>query len=150
MFDSLKITTSYLSFLLFLVHRTVLLNVKNFRESYVFHCLVIKVSVSRQLHQITTSSNTCQQLFSSFLRFFSTTYAVFCGFCHLSLTTRLLYHMFSHLSTTIFIFLKNHQIVSFKKAILSDSSVRIPQETMHVNIFFHFILFYSICLRVFL
>ena len=114
-----------------------------------FHCLVIKVSVSRQLHQITTSSNTCQQLFSSFLRFFSTTYAVFCGFCHLSLTTRLLYHMFSHLSTTIFIFLKNHQIVSFRKTILSDSSIRIPQETMHVNNFFHFYLHLSIFYVVF-
>ena len=29
--------------LLFLVFQTVLKNVKNFRESYVFHCLVIKV-----------------------------------------------------------------------------------------------------------
>ena len=43
MFDSLKITTSYLSFYCFLVFQTVLKNVKNFRESYVFHCLVIKV-----------------------------------------------------------------------------------------------------------
>ena len=43
MFDSLKITTSYLSFYWFLVFQTVLKNVKNFRESYVFHCLVIKV-----------------------------------------------------------------------------------------------------------
>ena len=38
----LKITTSYLSFLLFL-KILLRLNVKNFRESYVFHCLVIKV-----------------------------------------------------------------------------------------------------------
>ena len=60
MFDSLKITTSYLSFYCFgLFNRSQIMKfascepnririfrcscVKNFRESYVFHCLVIKV-----------------------------------------------------------------------------------------------------------
>ena len=40
--------------------------VKNFRESYVFHCLVIKVPVLWQLVKITISFHICQQLFSSF------------------------------------------------------------------------------------
>ena len=68
MFDSLKITTSYLSFYCF---KVLFLNLKrNFRESYVFHCLVIKVLNSpslRQLVYFTTSFSMCQVLFSSFL-----------------------------------------------------------------------------------
>ena len=69
MFDSLKTTNqlSYLSFLLFLVYSTVLKNVKNFRESYVFHCLVIKVvclATACLLYHI------CFSLSSTFLSFF--------------------------------------------------------------------------------
>ena len=69
MFDSLKITTSYLSFYCF---KVLFLNLKrNFRESYVFHCLVIKVLNSpslRQLVYFTTSFSMCQVLFSSFFK----------------------------------------------------------------------------------
>ena len=69
MFDSLKITTSYLSFYCF---KVLFLNLKrNFRESYVFHCLVIKVLnllSLRQLVYFTTSSSMCQVLFSSFFK----------------------------------------------------------------------------------
>ena len=69
MFDSLKITTSYLSFYCF---KVLFLNLKrNFRESYVFHCLVIKVLNSpslRQLVYFTTSISMCQVLFSSFFK----------------------------------------------------------------------------------
>ena len=69
MFDSLKITTSYLSFYCF---KVLFLNLKrNFRESYVFHCLVIKVLNSlslRQLVYFTTSLSMCQVLFSSFFK----------------------------------------------------------------------------------
>ena len=82
MFDSLKITTSYLSFLLFLVHRTVLLNVKNFRESYVFHCLVIKVSVFATAFIIYHIFKTLSTTFLSFLNLFfkavSITFPMFC------------------------------------------------------------------------
>ena len=67
MFDSLKITTSYLSFYCF---KVLFLNLKrNFRESYVFHCLVIKVLNSPSLGQLiyfTTFFTMCQVLFSSF------------------------------------------------------------------------------------
>ena len=69
MFDSLKITTSYLSFYCF---KVLFLNLKrNFRESYVFHCLVIKVlnlPPLRQLIYFTTSFSMCQVLFSSFFK----------------------------------------------------------------------------------
>ena len=69
MFDSLKITTSYLSFYCF---KVLFLNLKrNFRESYVFHCLVIKVLnllSLRQLVYFTTSFSMCQVLFSSFFK----------------------------------------------------------------------------------
>ena len=69
MFDSLKITTSYLSFYCF---KVLFLNLKrNFRESYVFHCLVIKVLNSPSLRQLvysTTSFSMCQVLFSSFFK----------------------------------------------------------------------------------
>ena len=41
--------------------------VKNFRESYVFHCLVIKVPVLWQLVKITISFHICQQLFQVFI-----------------------------------------------------------------------------------
>ena len=69
MFDSRKITTSYLSFYCF---KVLFLNLKrNFRESYVFHCLVIKVlnlPSLRQLIYFTTSFSMCQVLFSSFFK----------------------------------------------------------------------------------
>ena len=69
MFDSLKITTSYLSFYCF---KVLFLNLKrNFRESYVFHCLVIKVlnlPSLRQLVYFITSFSMCQVLFSSFFK----------------------------------------------------------------------------------
>ena len=69
MFDSLKITTSYLSFYCF---KVLFLNLKrNFRESYVFHCLVIKVLNLPSLGQLiyfTTFFTMCQVLFSSFFK----------------------------------------------------------------------------------
>ena len=46
-------------------------SLKNFRESYVFHCLVIKVLnllSHRQLVYFTTSFSMCQVLFSSFFK----------------------------------------------------------------------------------
>ena len=49
-------------------------SLKNFRESYVFHCLVIKVLNSlslRQLIYFITSTEACQALFSSFFQSFS-------------------------------------------------------------------------------
>ena len=74
MFDSLKITTSYLSFYCFLVFQTVLKNVKNFRESYVFHCLVIKViclATACLLYHIRFAlSRTFLSFFRSFSNFF--------------------------------------------------------------------------------
>ena len=51
-----------------------MMSVKNFRESYVFHCLVIKVvrcCSLRQLVYIITSFIVCQQLFSNFSNLFN-------------------------------------------------------------------------------
>ena len=74
MFDSLKTTNqlSYLSFLLFLVYSTVLKNVKNFRESYVFHCLVIKVVCLATACLLYHISFSLSSTFSSFFKVFRT------------------------------------------------------------------------------
>ena len=100
MFDSLKITTSYLSFLLFLVHRTVLLNVKNFRESYVFHCLVIKVFYLATAFILYHIFFSLSRTFSSFLKVFSM------HFLLLFSATRLVYHISNRLSTSFLSFFK--------------------------------------------
>ena len=97
----LKITTSYLSFYCFGSKTVLFWNVKNFRESYVFHCLVIKVSV------VFDSSFTLSHLFDfvkNFFQVFSNSFSMCC--CRLfSPTTRLFYHSFSSLSRTfLFIF----------------------------------------------
>ena len=65
-------------------------SLKNFRESYVFHCLVIKVLNSPSLRQLTyfiTFTSACQVLFLSFFR------GVLMFVCR-SQATCLLYHMF--------------------------------------------------------
>ena len=85
MFDSLKTTNelSYLSFLLFLVYSTVLKNVKNFRESYVFHCLVIKVvclATALLFYHVVFSLSRTFLSFSNFIfniLFFSTAFQVY-------------------------------------------------------------------------
>ena len=96
----LKITTSYLSFLLFL-KILLRLNVKNFRESYVFHCLVIKV-VCRCPSFATASIiyHISSALSRTFFKFFQTFYSFrsfrsfsgasvpwFCRLCFSDLTT---------------------------------------------------------------
>ncbi|RHS61561.1 hypothetical protein DW958_14855 [Ruminococcus sp. AM46-18] len=57
-----------------MVFQTVLKNVKNFRESYVFHCLVIKVvclATACLLYHISFSlSSTFFQVFSKFFELF--------------------------------------------------------------------------------
>ena len=129
MFDSLKITTSYLSFYCF---KVLFLNLKrNFRESYVFHCLVIKVLNSPSLRQLVyfiTFTSACQVLFSSFFR------GVLMFVCR-SQATCLLYHMFVSLSTIIFVFFKTFQIVCSEETIPCDSLVRIPLSNRAVNTF---------------
>ena len=65
-------TTVWLSlvFTVWFIEPFLIMNVKNFRESYVFHCLVIKVPVLRQLVYFITSFRTCQLLFLIFFNFF--------------------------------------------------------------------------------
>jgi len=97
-------------------------SLKNFRESYVFHCLVIKVLNSPSLRQLVyfiTFTSACQVLFSSFFR------GVLMFVCR-SQATCLLYHMFVSLSTIIFVFFKTFQIVYSEETIPCDSLVRIP------------------------
>ena len=138
MFDSLKITTSYLSFLLFLVHRTVLLNVKNFRESYVFHCLVIKVvclATACLLYHISFSlSRTFFKVFRTLPDFGTVLLNCDCRLCSSDLIT--LTHLFQvvkHFFKFLFFFQKSYQIVSFKETIISDISTNITPKAHPVN-----------------
>ena len=104
----------------------------NFRESYVFHCLVIKVLnllSLRQLVYFITFISACQVLFSSF-------FEAFLMFVCRSQATCLLYHILTGLSTTFFVFFKTFQIVYSEETILRDSSVRITLSNRAVNTFF--------------
>ena len=105
----------------------------NFRESYVFHCLVIKVLNSLSLRQLVyfiKFISACQALFSSF-------FEAFLMFVRRSQATRLLYHILTGLSTTFFAFFKTFQIVCSEETILRDSSVRITLSNRAVNTFFN-------------
>ena len=111
----------------------------NFRESYVFHCLVIKVLnllSLRQLVYFITFISACQVLFSSF-------FEAFLMFVRRSQATRLLYHILIGLSTTFFAFFKTFQIVCSEETILRDSSVRITLSNRAVNTFFRFFNYFS-------
>ena len=141
MFDSLKTTTSYLSFLLFLVYSTVLKNVKNFRESYVFHCLVIKVvclSTACLLYHIRFALS---RTFFKFFRSFSNSSAFPESFPDARLSA--LFKRLNYFNTFVsscqalflisFFFQKSYQIVSFKETIISDSSTNITPKDHNVN-----------------
>ena len=94
----------------------------NFRESYVFHCLVIKVLnllSLRQLVYFITFISACQVLFSSF-------FEAFLMFVRRFQATCLLYHILTGLSTTFFVFFKTFQIVYSEETIPCDSLIRIP------------------------
>ena len=126
---------------------------KNFRESYVSHCSVIKVPVSqtaRLLYHI------FQILSSTFFNFFEEVFQVlfpapsairlsgipgvfWCFVTCVPQTACLLYHIFHFLSTTFLIFLNCLNCIF--KMYSCDSSVRIPQFTRTVNCFFHFFIF---------
>ena len=87
----------YLSFLLFgSLNRS--LNVKNFRESYVFHCSVIKVVVA--LATARSSYHFVFDLSRTFFKFFQ----IFFRSVAVSLTTSISYHVYFLLSTLFFIF----------------------------------------------
>ena len=158
MFDSLKTTTSYLSFYCFwFLNRSQSMKfvsyesnririfrcscVKNFRESYVFHCLVIKVvclATAYLLYHI------CFSLSSTFLSFFQSFSDSF-DFSKRSpdvwlsaLFKRLDYFNMFVLSCQAlflisFFFQKSYLIVSFKETIISDSSTNITPKDHNVN-----------------
>ena len=99
--------------------------VKNFRESYVFHCLVIKVvclataCLLYHIFQILSST------FSKVFKIFRILSKVVC-FCRSVQATWLLYHKFSHLSTVNLNFLKIVLFFSISEAISCDSLFTIP------------------------
>ena len=73
-------------------------SLKNFRESYVFHCLVIKVLIHCRLWHLVhfiTFIFVCQELFSSFLKLFNESFVI-----RYSSATRLLYHIHFWMSST--------------------------------------------------
>ena len=108
--------------------------VKNFRESYVFHCLVIKVSV------VFDSLFTLSHLFELVKSFFQVFSKFFfrCVVAGCSLTTCLLYHVFSHLSTTFFIFWKTSNFSHFQKQLFPTAQLDYHSRIPSVNNFFHF------------
>ena len=111
----------------------------NFRESYVFHCLVIKVLnwlSLRQLVYFITFISACQVLFSSF-------FEAFLMFVCRSQATCLLYHMFVSLSTIIFVFFKTFQM-NFCDSLLISNSFTLSHSLPNVNKFFKFFIFFFV------
>ena len=90
--------------------------VKNFRESYVFHCLVIKVSV------VFDSLSHLFELVKNFFQVFSKLFFR-CSVVGCLLTTCSLYHVFSHLSTTFFIFWKTFNFSHFQKQLFPTAQL---------------------------
>ena len=102
--------------LLLLVFQTVLKNVKNFRESYVFHCLVIKVvclATARLLYHISFSlSRTFFNSFSKFFELFRFSEMLFWSVIVGSVqATWLLYHTIHKLSSTFLIYFFFSEII---------------------------------------
>ena len=114
----------------------------NFRESYVFHCLVIKVLnllSLRQLVYFITFISACQVLFSSFFRsFFDVCVSLSGDLFTLSHPHRIVNNFFA--------FFKTFQIVYSEETILRDSSVRITLSNRAVNNFFQKNLFIFVLL----
>ena len=106
--------------------------VKNFRESYVFHCLVIKVLNSpslRQLIYFITFTSACQVLFSSFFR------GVLMSVCR-SQATCLLYHISVPLSTIFMLFSKLFKLFNQKKQFLVTAQLEYHFPTELSTLFF--------------
>ena len=143
MFDSLKTTNqlSYLSFLLFLVYSTVLKNVKNFRESYVFHCLVIKVVCLATACLLYHISFSLSRTFFKFFQSFSNSF----GFpnCSPDQWLSALFKRLDYFNPFVlncqalfqisFFYQKSIWIISFQETIISDSSTNITPEMTNVN-----------------
>ena len=108
--------------------------VKNFRESYVFHCLVIKVSAISTAHLV---YHIFSSLSRTFFKFFRSSFFR-CVVVGCSLTTCLLYHVFSHLSTTFFIFWKTFDFSCFQKQLFPTAQLDYHSRIPSVNNFFHF------------
>ena len=127
MFDSLKITTSYLSFYCF---KVLFLNLKrNFSRIVCVSlfsyqgCLSV-ISFRQPVHFI-ISFRSCQALFPKVFQTFKKLYKVVC-FCRSVQATWLLYHKFSRLSTVNLNFLKTILFFSISEAIPCDSLFTIP------------------------
>ena len=115
--------------------------VKNFRESYVFHCLVIKVvclATACLLYHISFSlSSTFFKFFSKFFELFRISELFFWSVIVGSVqATWLLYHKFSHLSTVNLNFLKTFLFFSISEAIPCDNLFTIPPPQGIVKHFF--------------
>ena len=108
--------------------------VKNFRESYVFHCLVIKVSV------VFDSSFSLPHLFELVKNFFQVFSKFFFSMCCCRLFADDLFTLscIQSFVNYFFSFLKNFWFFMFSETIISDSSIRLPQQDTSVNYFFHF------------
>ena len=131
MFDSLKITTSYLSFYCF---KVLFLNLKrNFSRIVCVSLFSYQGSLFVCLSDSSFTLSHSSELVKHFFKFF---FEAFLMFVRRSQATRLLYHIFISLSTTFFVFFKTFQIVYSEETILRDSSVRITLSNRAVNTFF--------------
>ncbi|MBD8949880.1 MAG: hypothetical protein EGR94_08480, partial [Blautia obeum] len=108
-------------------------SLKNFRESYVFHCLVIKVlclSVSQTAHLL---YHIHQCLSSTFFKFFSRHFLM--SVCR-SQATCLLYHISVPLSTTFMLFSKLFKLFNQKKQFLVTAQLEYHFPTELSTLFF--------------
>ncbi len=99
-----------------------------------FHCLVIKVSI------VFDSSFTLSHLFELVKNFFQVFSKLFSSMCCCRLFADDLFTLscIQSFVNYFFIFLKNFLFFIFSETIISDSSIRLPQEDTSVNNFFHF------------
>ena len=102
--------------------------VKNFRESYVFHCLVIKVVLLSALCDSLFRLSHLEDLVKNFFKVFRSVFQrISSPSFFLSVqATWLLYHKFSRLSTVNLNFLKTDFFFSIPEAIPCDSLFNIP------------------------
>ena len=124
---------------MFLVHRTVLKNVKEFSRivcvslfSYQGFCLC------DSFYNLSHLQDFVNNFFKFFKLIFQSCFDYFSDVFAASLTTYTLYHVISLLSSFILNFLKYYLFVSIPETFICDSSIILSYHVVRVNTFFIF------------